>query len=1186
MKKSRAIKVVSALLLLYAFIGFVLLPYILKPQLVKILDRQLTAKSAIGALYFNPFSFKATIEDFSLQDIHTHKDILSFAQLSLNIDPTSLITGTIDINEFSLQKPYVHLVIEKNKELNLAHLLHNSGESKLPKSSTENKSETSLPKIHIGSFAVEEGGFEFDDMSLPTAYHVRFSPISFRLEDIDTAPKVEDGSIGIYAKIGLDGYLDIDAKLHSVVPFAADGAIKLKANQLYEQWRYVRDFLNLEVADGHLSVDGSFHIDQNNLEDMQIKLGEVAIRKLRIKPKNAYKDVLTLGELALYDTAIYPFVQKISIERIVLADLHAKAKRDKEGAIDWERFIQTSFPATQRKKEKTASKPWQISVKKVNVSNISATFTDAVVTPSVTTSLSRLDAEVADFVLGNKDPFRVRTSLRLNDTFVCSDEASIIQKPLQIKTSLKCKDFDITHYNPYIDYYAKRALKRFDLDLHRAVSDISVDVTLQERNATLLAWVNNGNFALRDLELGKKSTNEKLLGWNIFKVTNLQYESEKNRASVEDIVLKNAQVDLKRYKNKKLNIAALVEPKLSRSTQKREKTAASPLSFVIKKVHIDNAAADFMDAALQKQTKIRLHHIGIILQNISSDPKSFIDYRLQAALNATGSIRTQGKVRREPLRAASRFAMKNIALADFTPYVEELAYASIADGRLFIKGKALYAPSKRDPDLDLKGDLRLKDFAVAKSGEEQHIFQLSDVGVKDFVIQSAPDRAYVNEVNVNGLYVDAFLDANKTLNFAKLLKPQKKTKKTKNKESNNSKPFPFTIAKIAIANSNALFADYSLPIKFKTEIHELQGAVYAVSNDPNEVSFIDLKGAVDKYGSMKLKGNVQSAKPKEFTDIEMHFRNLDMSALSGYTAEFAGYKIKNGKLFVDLKYKIEHSQMLGENALLIKDIELGEEIEDENITHLPLGLAIALLEDSDGVIDIEMPVEGNVDAPDFKYGRVILKALANLIVKAVSSPFKFLGSALGINAEELETLEFEYGSAALLPSEREKLDKMATILAKRPKIAFNFTPAYDEVKDAYALKLHALVAKLLKESKIKSDKDLQNALSIDLLEEVYLQAHKEETLKKMQKKLQKAYKDENLYRVKYREALLQACVAQQPLAKAALIELAKARYKAVLGYLVEQKGVASLRLSAKDVAATASEDGKFAAMKVDITVSK
>ena len=1186
MKKNRAIKVFSALVLLYAFIGFVLLPYILKPQLLKILDRQLAAKSAIGALYFNPFSFKATIEDFSLQDIHTHKDILSFAQLSLNIDPTSLITGTIDINEFFLQKPYVHLVIEKNKELNLAHLLRNSGKSKPSKSSTENRSETSLPKIHIGLFAIEEGSFEFDDMSLPTAYHARFSPISFRLQDIDTAPKEEDGSIGIYAKIGLDGYLDIDAKLHSVVPFAADGAIKLEANQLYEQWRYVRDFLNLEVADGHISAEGSFHIDQSDLDNMQIKLDEIALRKLRIKPKNAHKDVMTLGELAVYDTILFPLAQKLSIEKIALSDLHLKARRDKNGSVDWQRFVQTSFPKSADKEEQTASKPWDIAIKDVNISNISGTFQDEVVTPAVTTTLSQLDIKIDDFLLGSQKPFGMHVFLRLNDSFVCRDEAAIIQKPFKFKSDVECNDLDITHYNPYIDYYAKRSLKRFDLHLQKAALDISTKITLQENNATLPIHITDGNLTLRDFALEKKSTKEKLLGWKAFKVADVEYDSEQNRVRIDDVALENARINLERYKDKTLSIANLVEPKPSQSAKKREKADTSQLSFVIKKVHIDNAAANFMDAALPKRTKTRLHHIGITLQNISSDPKSFIDYRFQATLNAKGKMQTKGKVRQKPLRASLKFSIEDIALSDFSPYVEELAYARIADGALALNGQALYAPSKSHPDLDLKGDLYLKDFALARNQEKQHIFQLAKVGVKDFVIQSAPNRAYVNEVNVNGLYVDAFLDANKTLNFTKLLKPQKKTKKTKNKESENSKPFPFTIAKIAIANSNALFADYSLPIKFKTEIHELQGAVYAVSNDPNEVSFIDMRGAVDKYGSMKLKGNVQSAKPKEFTDIEMHFRNLDMSALSGYTAEFAGYKIKNGKLFVDLKYKIEHSQMLGENALLIKDIELGEEIEDENITHLPLGLAIALLEDSDGVIDIEMPVEGNVDAPDFKYGRVILKALANLIVKAVSSPFKFLGSALGINAEELETLEFEYGSAALLPSEREKLDKMAKILAKRPKIAFSFTPTYDEVKDTYALKLHALVAKLLKESKIKSDKDLQNALSIDLLEEVYLQVHKEESLHKMQKKLHKAYKDENLYRIKYREALLQSCVAQQPLEKAALIELAKARYESVLGYLVEQKGVASLRLSAKDVAATVSEDGKFAVMKVDITVSK
>ena len=1181
MRKKRAIKVASVLLLLYAFVGFVLPPFLLKSQVVKILDENLQTKSSIGSLFFNPFSFRLTLDDVALKNKKNNKDIISFSQLRLNLDPTSLIVGVIDIDEFLLQHPYVHLIRERDRTLNLAHLLKTSKQK--PKKSPK-KSQTSLPKIHIGSFAIEDGMFEFDDRSLVSAYHTKFSPITFRLKDIDTSAKDADGKIGFYAKIGLDGYLDIQAKLHSSFPLVADGVIKIQANQLYEQWRYVRDFLNLEVADGHISVDGSFHIDQNSLENMEFQFDKIALQKLRIKPKERYKDLLTLKELALYDTSLYPLQQKLSIEKISLDKLDLKAKRDKEGSIDWQSYLQTSFPKSKKETKPSASKPWQVSVKEIKFSDIGATFNDALVTPAVTTTLNRMDIHVKNFVLGSKEPFVVHTDILLNERLRCSDDAVILQTPLQLKSSLRCKDFDITHYNPYIDFYAKKALKRFDLHLKSAVSDLSADATLQERNATLITKVKNANFALRDVKLTKKSTKEKLLSWKAFKLADIEYNGQTNQLNIGDVALKNATFTLKRYKNKKLNVIDLIKPKENHHDKKSKKESSSSMAFAIKKVHIDNALISFMDMALERPTKTRLDHIGIQLKNISSNLKSSISYHLYTKLNKKGTIQTRGTLRQKPLHLSSSFNLKDIALLDFSPYVEEFVDAHIADGRLSFRGKASYAPSKRDPDLDLKGDLTLRDFAVAKSHKQQYIFGLNKVGVKDLVIQTAPDRAYVNEVDVDGLYVDAFLDENKTLNFAKLLKKQPKEEDNTTKSKKKSKPFPFMIAKVAIANSNAMFADYSLPIRFKTEIHELEGGIYAISNNPKEVSFIDLKGAVDKYGSMKLKGNIQSAKLKEFTDIEMHFRNLDMSALSGYSAQFAGYKIKNGKLFVDLKYKIEHSQMVGENALLIKNIHLGDEIEDENITHLPLGLAIALLEDSDGVIDIEMPVEGNVDAPDFKYGRVVLKALANLIVKAVASPFKFLGSALGIDAEELASLEFEYGSSLLLPSELEKLDKMAQILAKRPKIAFSFTPTYDQKRDTYALKLHMLVAKLLKESKIKNDEDLQNALSIELLEEIFLQAHTDKALKKMQTEVHKAYKDENLYQVKYRERLLKACVMHQPLQKSSLLALAKERYKAVFKYLVEQKGIKASRLSLKESVAASGEDEKFAPMKVDIKV--
>jgi hypothetical protein len=360
------------------------------------------------------------------------------------------------------------------------------------------------------------------------------------------------------------------------------------------------------------------------------------------------------------------------------------------------------------------------------------------------------------------------------------------------------------------------------------------------------------------------------------------------------------------------------------------------------------------------------------------------------------------------------------------------------------------------------------------------------------------------------------------------------------------------IFKIKVVDGNAKFADFSIPLKFKTDIHDLNGEIYSVSNSPEETTYVDISGDVDEYGSTKLKGSIISANPKEYTDLNFNFKNLELSALSGYSASFAGHEIDSGKLYLDLGYKIQNSQLLGKNSIIVKKIKLGKETKDENVTVLPLGFAIALLEDSDGIIDINMPVEGNVDAPDFKYGALVWKTFGKLIVSAVTSPFKFLGSMMGIDGDALKYLAFEMGNTVILPTEREKIDNIAKMMLKRPKIDLTLTPTYDEIGDKKALQLAKLTKIVMKESGTNSTKKNQNAMNIDILEAIYKEYKNDGTLDKLQKELKANFKDEK-YERKYFKALVRLCRDIQAVPVTELESLANTRVQNIITYLRDEK---------------------------------
>jgi hypothetical protein len=191
------------------------------------------------------------------------------------------------------------------------------------------------------------------------------------------------------------------------------------------------------------------------------------------------------------------------------------------------------------------------------------------------------------------------------------------------------------------------------------------------------------------------------------------------------------------------------------------------------------------------------------------------------------------------------------------------------------------------------------------------------------------------------------------------------------------------------------FADHSLVLPFGTRIHDLRGSIAGLSNRPGAVGQIELDGAVDEYGMARAVGQVELGNPANGLDMRVQFRNVEMTRLTPYTATFAGRKIDSGKLSLDLQYQIKQRQLQGENQVIMDKLTLGERIESPTATNLPLDLAIAILQDSDGRIDLGLPVAGSLDDPQFSYGSIVWKAIVNVLTKIVTAPFRALGALFG-----------------------------------------------------------------------------------------------------------------------------------------------------------------------------------------------
>jgi hypothetical protein len=273
-------------------------------------------------------------------------------------------------------------------------------------------------------------------------------------------------------------------------------------------------------------------------------------------------------------------------------------------------------------------------------------------------------------------------------------------------------------------------------------------------------------------------------------------------------------------------------------------------------------------------------------------------------------------------------------------------------------------------------------------------------------------------------------------------------------------PWAVNMPLIRITDSEVDFMDESLPIQFRTVIGEINGDIKNISSEPEIKTVVDIKGAVDGYAPVSLAGTAQPLRKPLALDLELSFSGVDMALLSPYSGTYAGYAIERGVLNLDLGYAMEDNQLNGKNKIVIEQMKLGEQIESEKAVDLPLGLALALLTDSNGVIDMDIPVSGNVNDPEFSVGSIVMGALVNLITKVVTSPFTLLASLVD-SEEDLQRLNFKSASSELEAPTRKKLDDLSTALAERPELKLVITGRLKLEADRERMQKNRLQAELV-----------------------------------------------------------------------------------------------------------------------------
>ncbi|RON40652.1 hypothetical protein BK666_26135 [Pseudomonas frederiksbergensis] len=464
---------------------------------------------------------------------------------------------------------------------------------------------------------------------------------------------------------------------------------------------------------------------------------------------------------------------------------------------------------------------------------------------------------------------------------------------------------------------------------------------------------------------------------------------------------------------------------------------SKPWQVLLKDVQLRNYQVHLADRKAQPAVALEVGPLNLDLQNFDSLNGSPFNLKLDTGIGKQGKITADGQVNLAPVSAKLKVQTKDIDLRVAQSYITPFIRLELRSGML-----------GSDLAVDLKSTEPLA-FTVTGRAQVDQLHTLDTLKTRDFlkwqqlVLEGLNyqhgDSLSIDKVNLFQPYARFMINDDRSTNIDDLLVPQPpdtgaKTAAAK-PAAGKDKPLAIHVGGIAINDGSANFADFSLTPNFATAVQELNGAIGTIDSRQAKPASVDIKGKVDRYAPVTIKGAVNPFDPMASLDIATSFKRVELTTLTPYSGKFAGYRIRKGRLNLDLHYLITKGQLKAENKVVVEQLQLGEKVDSPDATSLPLKLAIALLKDVDGKISIELPVTGDLNNPQFSVMPIVWQTLRNLIVKAAAAPFKMIGGLIsGGGSEDLGTVSFAAGSSDLTKDAEASLIKLSSALKERPSL--------------------------------------------------------------------------------------------------------------------------------------------------------
>jgi len=471
--------------------------------------------------------------------------------------------------------------------------------------------------------------------------------------------------------------------------------------------------------------------------------------------------------------------------------------------------------------------------------------------------------------------------------------------------------------------------------------------------------------------------------------------------------------------------------------EKAAKEPSKPWQVLLKDVQLRNYQVHLADRSQKEPVALDVGPLNLDMQGFDSLNKSPFTLKLDTGIGKQGKLQATGEVNLAPVTAKPDVSTRDIDLRVAQAYISPFIRLELRSGML-----------ASDLKVDLKSTEPLA-FTVAGKAQVNQLHTLDTIKDRDFVKWQQVnvdglayvhgDALSIDKVTLLQPYARFIINEDRTTNVDDLLIPQPAgapaSSQAKPASATNSKPLGIRIGQISINDGSANFADLTLTPNFATAVQQLNGQVGTIDNRKPAPAKVDIKGKVDRYAPVTIKGALNPFNPMASLDIATSFKRVELTTLTPYSGKFAGFRIRKGRLNLDLHYLITNGQLKAENKVVVEQLQLGEKVDSPDAVDLPIRLAVALLKDTEGKISIELPVTGDLNNPQFSVMPIVWQTLRNLVLRAAQAPFKFIGGLIaGGGSQDLGNVSFAPGSSELSGDAQSALDKLASALKERPEL--------------------------------------------------------------------------------------------------------------------------------------------------------